>query len=1082
MNKKTFFRSNLPTSPARNTWRWFLSLLCLIFAFGAKGAALTWDADPGSDGPQDGSGTWMTGGTGWWDGSANVNWTSGDVATFGAGTDGNYTITVEGPITSATPLTFNNSGYTLSAESATTITLGGTISVAAGKFATVGTNVEASRSGAWTLSGPGTLNISGSGSRVGTTAGTSSTIGGGATVNVFTNGTLFCGNSIQMSGVSGGSTLVVDGGTVSVGGSIGSMIVNSSGSGSATLTLKNGGTLSTVSKSSGGLRFGSSTTTGWGVLNLDGGTLTTARIFENTASISSTNNFNGGVLQALIGTSHAADFMTGLDRANVRDGGAIIDPNGQDITIPQALLHSDISGDNAIDGGLTVIGSGTLTLTGANTYTGPTKITDGGKLVIDPAFSNLGSAVVVSNGGRLQVTAGSSSSVLPRITLNDGGIDFDLGVYNPANVPAIIDADLLVEGNNVIDISGGSIPVTSIILINYTNKSGTGDFVLGTLPPGVTATLTDTGSALVLNVTSPSGNSYVWSAGSGDWDFVTPNWNSGTSVYDETLPALVTFPDAAAGAVNIPANVNPYSIELDATSGNYTLGGAGSIGEANSFSKTGSKSLTLTSANSYPGETTLGGGSIVVMADQALGNATGGTTVAPATSLALSGSINYSTEEPLEITGPGVVGNHFFSGSATQRGALQSLSGNNTWAGDITFNPLDSNVRIGVQDDARLTLSGDISERTNGMSLIFRLGNFEGSDITISGTNNHWTGETAIYGGGGAALHLGADNALPKTAVLRVGIGGIGGDCVFDLNGFNQEVAGLAGDVVGIVRNDGSQASTLTLNPTPDQLFPGMIQDGANQVGIVKTGDYTQIFAGNSTYTGPTIVNAGSLRIDGFLGSTPVTVNAGAALDGTGTLGGSVTVNAGGTLRVGVGGIGTLTLNDGLDLAGDLVFKVDKSLTPANDLINVFGALNNTGTGSLFIYNTGTNELEVGDSFTLFNQPVNNGSALTIVAPTGVTFQNNLATDGSITVLNIAGPIPTTPTNILYSVSDGQIHLSWPSNYVGWILQAQTNTLSEGLGTNWVHVPGSESVSEMNFPVSVTDPAVFFRLVYPNQP
>jgi autotransporter-associated beta strand protein len=1048
-------------------------MLYLAFAFGAQGASLTWDADTGTTGAQDGSGTWTTGAGGWWNGSANVNFAASDIPTFGAGADLTNTITVGSAITCGTPLTFANSGYTLSAASTKVITFGGTVTVASGKTATVSTNVELTRSaGAFTLNGPGTLNISGTGSKFGTTAGTASTIGSGATVNVLNGGLLFCGNSIQMSGVSGGSTVIVDGGSVAVAGSAGSMIVNSSGSGSATLTLTNGATVSTVSTTTGGLRFGSSTTTGWGVLNLDGGTLTTARIFENISSILSTNNFNGGTLKALSGTTQNASFLTGLDRANVRNGGAIIDPNGQIITISQDLLHSDISGDSATDGGVTIIGTGgTLILTGANTYTGPTTI-NGSKFGVTPPYNTLGSAVVVNNNGRLKVSSTTSSSELPALTLNDGGgIEFDLGVFNPANAPGISNANLTVSGTNIIDISGGAIPVTSITLLTYTNKTGTGTFELGALAPGLEATLTDTGSALVLNVTSASANLLVWSAGSGNWDFVSANWNSGANVYAE--PAVVTFPSSAAGSVNVSTDVNPKSITVDASSSGYNFSGVGGIGGATSFSKTGTSFITLSSSNNYPGITAISTGSIVAAADSALGNPVGGTTVALGTSLALSG-VNYSTAEPLAITGPGVTSSHFFSGSGTQRGALQSISGNNLWAGDIIVIP-NSNNRIGVQDGSQLTLTGNIAESTNAVNLIFRLGNTAGSDITVSGTSNHWTGSTSIYGGGDAALHLGTNNTLPKASILVVGIGGIGGNVYLDLNGFNQEVAGLSGDAIGIITDNGSQPSTLTLNPTNnDQIYPGVIQDGANSVSIIKNGSWTQIFSGNSSYTGPTIVNAGSLRILGSLGATPVTVNTNAYLDGTGMIGGPVTINPGGTLIAGGGSIGTLTINNNLTLLGNLQFKLDKSLAQSNDTVNVSGVLANTGTGTVFINNIGVDPLVPGDSFKLFSQPVANGHALTISGPAGVTFTNNLEVDGSITV------VPGTanyPTNISYSVTGNTLSLAWPATHLGWYAQSNSVNLAD---TNyWFDVANSQNGTNLTITIDPTQTNVFYRLRQP---
>ena len=112
--------------------------------------------------------------------------------------------------------------------------------------------------------------------------------------------------------------------------------------------------------------------------NLNGGALTIRQVISTTNNGARTFNFNGGTLRATGATTAFITLGTGSARANVRNGGAIIDTNGFDVTIAQALLHSNIVGDDAIDGGLTKLGGGTLTLAGANTYTGNTTINGGG--------------------------------------------------------------------------------------------------------------------------------------------------------------------------------------------------------------------------------------------------------------------------------------------------------------------------------------------------------------------------------------------------------------------------------------------------------------------------------------------------------------------------------------------------------------------------------------------------------------------------------------------------------------------------------------------------------------------------------
>jgi hypothetical protein len=64
--------------------------------------------------------------------------------------------------------------------------------------------------------------------------------------------------------------------------------------------------------------------------------------------------------------------------------------------------------------------------------------------------------------------------------------------------------------------------------------------------------------------------------------------------------------------------------------------------------------------------------------------------------------------------------------------------------------------------------------------------------------------------------------------------------------------------------------------------------------------------------------------------------------------------------------------------------------------------------------------------------------------------------------------------------SGGTLKLAWPADYLGWILQAQTNSMNTGLSTNWVDVPGSSAIIQTNISVDPAKPVMFYRLRSPS--
>jgi autotransporter-associated beta strand protein len=186
-------------------------------------------------------------------------------------------------------------------------------------------------------------------------------------------------------------------------------------------------------------------------VNLNGGTLQVNVIATGSGSGSKTFNFNGGILKAR-GANGA--FMSGLTTANVRNGGAIINDSGFTIAIPQALVHSNLGGDNAVDGGLTKNGSGTLILSGVNTYTGDTVI-NAGTLQLNMANVNAG-ALRLTNGTMVNLNFTGTNIVGAFYTNN---VPLANGFYSASNLPGFI------TGSGVLKVGFASVSYSYVDLI-----------------------------------------------------------------------------------------------------------------------------------------------------------------------------------------------------------------------------------------------------------------------------------------------------------------------------------------------------------------------------------------------------------------------------------------------------------------------------------------------------------------------------------------------------------------------------------------------------------------------------------------
>lgn len=262
----------------------------------------------------------------------------------------------------------------------------------------------------------------------------------------------------------------------------------------------------------------------------------------------------------------------------------------------------------------------------------------------------------------------------------------------------------------------------------------------------------------------------------------------------------------------------------------------------------------------------------------------------------------------------------------------------------------------------------------------------------------------------------------------------------------------------------------------------GNLQVGPEFAVGADTGNL--VFAGTNNYTGQTAVSTGTLIVNGQNGNSVLTVRSGAALAGLGSLNGPVTVQAGGNLIPGVPAfgaltpvVGVLTVNNTVTLAGATTLRLDRNATPKSDRLTALSVAVNSG-ATLTVTNTGSTNLVAGDTFTLFSIPVTGAfTAVTLPALPSPTliWTNKIAVDGTIAVLSTQSVNPN-PTNVTVAVSGGNLVLSWPSDHTGWTLQAQTNSLSVGLGVNWFDVPGSTGTNQISIPFNSANGAVFYRL------
>jgi fibronectin-binding autotransporter adhesin len=319
------------------------------------------------------------------------------------------------------------------------------------------------------------------------------------------------------------------------------------------------------------------------------------------------------------------------------------------------------------------------------------------------------------------------------------------------------------------------------------------------------------------------------------------------------------------------------------------------------------------------------------------------------------------------VGGSRVFGNAISLESA---GALRT-SGNITFNGAATLSGGNRTIQV---ENSSLTLGGGVGESGGTWNLTKT-----GAGTLVLGAGGSYSGTTTNSAG---ILIVAGNNALGTAAAGTVILGGATLGFQGNINYTTAEavtsVSGAGVSSLGAIRNFSGNnafagpitlAGNTTLGADAGNLALGGAINETVASTLTKGGVGTISLEGANTFSGNTIVSAGTLLVNNSTGSGTgsgaVTVNSGGTLGGTGTISGAVTVNAGGTIGAG-NSPGILHLGGGLTLANDSTnfFELNGTVAgTAYDQLDVTGAvsLDSSAILSLSLGYTPT----LGDSYTI---------------------------------------------------------------------------------------------------------------------
>jgi autotransporter-associated beta strand protein len=517
-----------------------------------------------------------------------------------------------------------------------------------------------------------------------------------------------------------------------------------------------------------------------------------------------------------------------------------------------------------------------------------------------------------------------------------------------------------------------------------------------------------------------------WSSlsNTGIWDTgISLNWiNEATaqpSVFNADDDVLLDDTPGVPTTVSISGTVTPGTITVNASANNYIFTGAGAI-SGGSLSKTGTGTLTLDVPGNFTGPVAISGGTVTT----ALGNAfTTALSITITNGATLNNAFNLNSI-PVVVSGAGVGGNGAIvnnSGTALYDSsgglaATVTLAGNTTFGGttrwDLGRRGTTGTVLSTSGNPYTLTITGtsglyfewdNLALDTNlagitilpGISLgvigASTLGNPAGT-LTVSSN-----AALVFYNDGSASPLVNKQLQLQNGATVQNGGGttAVVSPVILGTNSGDNGTFGIGGTSLAI--------SNVMSGPG----------------NLDKTGSSPLYLSAANTYTGNTIISAGTLALTGYgaisgsaaiiISNTAIvdvsgrtdqtlTLAAGQTVSGLGTINGALIVSPGATVAPGTGNTGTLTVTNGISLKGITLLKLNGS--GANDVLQTGGAIAYGGTLSLT--NISATPWVAGNSFHLFTAASYTG-AFTKITPAipevNLAWNTNSLSSGVLTIV-----------------------------------------------------------------------------------